>query len=61
MPKKLPKIPSENQLKLRKTLSAPGLLKNVRNEFEKIPDPRSGTTKYSLTDVLMSGLAACLD
>lgn len=57
MPKKLPPIPNKNQLKLRKTLSAPGLLKTVRNEFEKISEHRSGVVKYSLPDVLMSGLA----
>jgi hypothetical protein len=57
MPKKLPPIPDKSQLKYRKTLSAPGLLKNVRNEFEKIPEHRSGTVKYTLPDVLMSGLA----
>jgi len=61
MPKKLPTIPNQTQLKLRKTLSAPGLLKTVRNEFEKIPEHRSGTINYSLPDVLMSALAACLD
>jgi hypothetical protein len=57
MPKKLPPIPSENKLKLRKALSAPGLLKTVRNEFEKIPEHRSGTITYNLPNVLMSGLA----
>lgn len=57
MPQKLPPIPSENQLKLRKTLSAQWLLKTVRNEFEKITEHRRGTVKYILPDVLMSGLA----
>ena len=38
MPKKLPPISDKSQLKLRKTLSVPGLLKNVRNEFEKVPE-----------------------
>ena len=57
MPKKLPPIPNKNRLKLRKTLSAPGLLKNIRNEFEKIPEHRSGKVNYNLPDVLMSGLA----
>jgi len=57
MPKKLPPIPDQSQLKLRKTLSAPGLLKNIRNEFEKIPEHRHGAVKYTLPDVLMSGLA----
>lgn len=57
MPKKLTPIPEQSQLKLRKTLSYPGLLKKVRNEFEKIPEHRSSAVKYSLPDVLMSGLA----
>jgi len=57
MPKKLPNIPDKSQLKLRKTLSAPWLLKNVRNEFEKIPEHRSGKVNYNLPSVLMSGLA----
>ena len=57
MPKKLPPIPEKSQLKFRKSLSLPGLLKNVRNEFEKIPDHRSGAVEYSLPNVLMSGLA----
>jgi len=40
MPKKLPPIPDKSQLKLRKTLGVKGSLKNVRNEFEKIPEHR---------------------
>lgn len=46
MPKKLPEIPSKKKLKLRKTLSAPGLLESVRNEFEKIPEHRRGKVNY---------------
>ncbi len=57
MPKKLPPIPRKNQLKFRKSLSLPGLLKNVRNEFEQIKEHRSGKVSFRLTDVLMSGLA----
>lgn len=57
MPKKLPPIPEKSTLKLRKTLSAPGLLKKVRNEFKKIPEHRTDRIKYNLPDVLMSGLA----
>jgi hypothetical protein len=57
MPKKLPPIPSEKKLKLRKTLSVPGLLKMVRNEFKKIPEHRPGKIDYPLPDVLMSSLA----
>lgn len=33
MPNKLPPIPEKSTLKPRKTLSVPGLLKIVRNEF----------------------------
>lgn len=57
MPKKLPPIPALHKLKLRKTLSAPGLLTIVRKEFEKIPEHRIGKPDYPLPDVLMSALA----
>ena len=57
MPKKLPPIPEKSQLKFRKSLSLPGLLKTVRNEFEKIEEHRSGKVTFKLSDVLMSGLA----
>jgi len=57
MPKKLPPIPDKSQLKFRKSLSLPGLLKNVKNEFDKIEEHRSGKVTFKLADVLMSGLA----
>ncbi len=57
MPKKLPPIPEKSQLKFRKSLSLPGLLKNVRNEFEQVKEHRSGKVSFKLADVLMSGLA----
>jgi hypothetical protein len=57
MPRKLPEIPSLKDLKFRKTLSMPALLKKVRQSFEKITDYRKGKIDYSLPDVLMSGLA----
>jgi len=57
MPKKLPTIPAPNQLKLRKSLSIPGLLALVRKEFEPIKEHRIKTISYKLTDVLMSALA----
>jgi uncharacterized protein involved in tolerance to divalent cations len=38
-------------------LSAQGLLKTVRNEFEKISEHCSATINYNLPDVLMSALA----
>lgn len=57
MPKKLPPIPAKNKLKLRKTLSSPGLLTTVTNEFNQIPEHRNGQVKYTLPDILMSGLA----
>jgi hypothetical protein len=43
--------------KMRKYLSAPGLLAGIRRTFEKISDPRSRKSPYSLVDILMSGLA----
>lgn len=43
--------------KLRKHLYMPGLLTRVRSQFNKIPDAISSTTKFSLSDCLMSGLA----
>ncbi len=45
------------QSKLRKKLSAPGLVQTVRRAFEKVPDHRSPGCLYSLPDALMSGLA----
>ena len=37
--------------------SAPSLLGIIRNVFSKIPDHRTGATKFTLADALMSGLA----
>jgi len=54
MPKKLPPIPDKSQLKFRKSLSLPGLLKNVRNKFEQVKEHRIGDVGFMLVDVLMS-------
>ena len=43
-------------LRFRKTLSIPGMLKQVRSAFGKIVDTCKGS-EYGLIDVLMSGLA----
>jgi len=53
--KKLPVRPLPNSL--HHHLSAPVLLSQARKAFEKIPDPRRYGQKFSLPDVLMSGLA----
>jgi hypothetical protein len=45
------------QPKLRKKLSAPGLVQTARSAFEKVPDHRSPGCTYSMPDALMSGLA----
>ena len=45
------------KIKLRKRLSAPGLLEASRLRFSRLSDPLSGKTKYPLTDCLMSALA----
>ena len=42
--------------RLRKTSSAPGLLRGVRKTFDEVPDPMPGR-KFSLSDCVMSGLA----
>jgi hypothetical protein len=43
--------------RLRKQLSAPGLLHTIRQSVESIPDHRSTRSEISLPDALMSGLA----
>ena len=43
--------------KLRKMLSAPGLLATIRKCFHRAPDPRTGHPSIGLADALMSGLA----
>ena len=45
------------KIKMRKRLSAPGLLEATRVRFERIKDPLQGKTKYPLADCLMSALA----
>ena len=44
------------QQRFRQSLGLPGLLKNMRQSFEKIPDPISNAG-IPLSDHLMSGLA----
>ena len=48
---------SNNYQKIHGNCSAPSLLGVVRSVFSKIPDHRTGTTKFTLADALMSGLA----
>jgi len=43
--------------RLRKQLSAPGLLQTIRQQFNSVADHRSQRAKISLSDALMSGLA----
>ena len=43
--------------KLRKQLSAPGLLGTVRKSFGRLVDPRREEAAIPLADALMSGLA----
>ncbi|PIQ43958.1 MAG: transposase [Gammaproteobacteria bacterium CG11_big_fil_rev_8_21_14_0_20_46_22] len=45
------------KIKLRKRLSAPGLLEAGRLRFSRIPDSLAARTKYPLADCLMSALA----
>ena len=48
---------SNNYNNTQTNCSAPSLLCIIRNVFSKIPDHRTGTTKFTLADALMSGLA----
>ncbi len=50
-------LPRPEDLKLRKQLSAPGLLNIVRAEFHHVSEFRKRQPTYSMTDCLMSGLA----
>ena len=43
--------------RMRKVLSAPGLLKKVRACFDRIPETCDTVPDYPLTDVLMSAMA----
>lgn len=43
--------------RMRKHLSAAGLLTAMRLSFSKVKDPLQGKTRYGLVDCLMSGLA----
>jgi hypothetical protein len=44
-------------LRLRKQLSAPGLLQTIRQIFEAVPEHRHDRNEVPLADALMSGLA----
>jgi len=50
-------LPPIDTLKLRKSLSAPGLLNIAKNCFAGLEDHRKGNVTHSLVDSLMSGLA----
>lgn len=43
--------------RLRKALSAPGLLQTIRQSFAAVPDPRTERSEIPLGDALMAGLA----
>lgn len=45
------------KIKLRKHLNADALFSTIRNEFEKIPEYRSGNIDISISDALMSAFA----
>jgi hypothetical protein len=57
MAAKLTNHPNRKRLKFHRSLSIDGLLKTVRGEMKKVSEHRNGAIKYSMDDVLMSGLA----
>jgi hypothetical protein len=46
-----------SKIRLRKHLNADALVRAVRREFEKIPDPRKGRPQISFADAGMSAFA----
>ena len=57
MKKATPLPQSIKPLQVNKPFSAPALLGQIREDFEKIPDSRHSGQPFSLADVVMSGLA----
>lgn len=57
MRRKIPPMPSRENLTFHESLSIEGLLKIARGKMENIPDYRTGLFEYSMSNVLMSGLA----
>jgi hypothetical protein len=55
MKKANPMPPSIKPLPLNKHFSAPALLGQIREDFEKLPDARHSGQQFSLAAVLMSG------
>jgi len=46
-----------SKIRLRKHLNTDALVRAVRREFEKIPDPRKGRPQISFADAAMSAFA----
>jgi hypothetical protein len=57
MARKIPPMPSRENLKFHDRLSMKGLLKISHEKMAKVSDYRTGTPEYSMSNVLMSGLA----
>jgi hypothetical protein len=57
MARKIPPMPSRENLKFHDSLSMEGLLKIIHGKMAKVSDYRTGTPEYSMSNVLMSGLA----
>jgi hypothetical protein len=57
MARKIPPMPSRENLKFHESLSIEGLLKIAHGKMENVSEHRTGTPEYSMSNVLMSGLA----
>jgi hypothetical protein len=57
MARKIPPMPSRENLKFHDRFSMEGLLKISHEKMAKVSDYRTGTPEYSMSNVLMSGWA----
>ena len=51
------RVTFKQKIRLRKQLNADALFKSIRQEFEKIPEFRTGKPEISIPDALMSAFA----
>lgn len=50
-------VPIPSKVKVRKHLNADALFSSLKEDFDKIPENRTGNAEIALSDALMSGFA----